>query len=124
MINGVNTTNLAWFASYLNRRKQYVKTTKSAVTLKKDIKCGVLLGLILGPLLLLFYVKDLPNSSNELVSIMFVNNTNLFFENTNINKLFKKDNDKLIKINELFLANKLSLNVRKTKLSLFHKERQ
>ena len=92
--------------------------------MKKDIKCGVPLGLILGPLLLLFYVKDLPNSSKVLVPIMFVNDTNLFFENSNVNKLFKKDNDKLSKINEFFLANKLSLNVGKTKLSLFHKERQ
>ena len=70
--------------------------------MKKDIKCGVPLGLILGPLLLLFYVKDLPNSSNVLVPIMFVNDTNLFFENSNVNKLFKKDNDKLSKINEFF----------------------
>ena len=92
--------------------------------MKKDIKCGVPLGLILGPLLLLFYVKDLSNSSNVLVPVMFVNDTNLFFENSNVNKLFKKDNDKLSKINEFFLANKLSLNVGKTKLSLFHKERQ
>ena len=70
--------------------------------MKKDIKCGVPLGLILGPLLLLFYVKDLPNFSNVLVPIMFVNDTNLFFENSNVNKLFKKDNDKLSKINEFF----------------------
>ena len=36
---GVNTTNLTWFASYLNGRKQYIKITESAGTLKKDIKC-------------------------------------------------------------------------------------
>ena len=47
----VNTTNLAWFASYLNGRKQYIKITESADTLKKDIKCGVPQGSILGPLL-------------------------------------------------------------------------
>ena len=33
---GVNTTNLAWFASYLNGRKQYIKITESADTLRKD----------------------------------------------------------------------------------------
>ena len=38
---GVNTTNLTWFASYLNGRKQYIKITESADTLKKGIWCGV-----------------------------------------------------------------------------------
>ena len=30
---GVSTTNIAWFASYLNGRKQYIKITESADTL-------------------------------------------------------------------------------------------
>ena len=37
---GVNTTNLSWFASYLNGRKQYIKCTESADAVKKSIKCG------------------------------------------------------------------------------------
>ena len=68
---GVNTTNLAWFVSYLNGRKQYVEITESADTVKKDIRCGVPQGSILGPLLLLLHENDLPNSSNVLVPIMF-----------------------------------------------------
>ena len=118
---GVNTTNLAWFASYLNGRKQYIKITESADTLKKGIKCGVPRGSILGPLLFLLYVSDLPNSSNVLVPIMFSDDTNFFFEQSNINMLFKAVNDELIRINEWFSENKLSLNVGKTKFSLFHK---
>ena len=48
---GVNITNPAWFASYLNGRKQYIKINESADTGKKDIKCGVLQGSMLGTLL-------------------------------------------------------------------------
>ena len=96
---GVNTTNLTWSASYLNGRKQYIKITESADTLKKDIKCGVPQASILGPLLFLLYVNDLPNSSNVLFPIMFADDTNFFFEHSNINTLFKTFNDELIKIN-------------------------
>ena len=117
----VNTTNLTWFASYLNGRKEYIKITESADTLKKDIKCGVPQSLILEPLLFLLYVNDFPNSSNVLVPIMFADDTNFFFEHSNINTLFKTVNDELIKIHEWFSANKLSLNVGKTKFLLFHK---
>ena len=62
-----------------------------------------------------------PNSSNVLIPIMFASDTNLLFEHSNINTLFKTVNDELIKINEWFSANKLSLDVGKTKFSLFQK---
>ena len=36
-IYGVNTTNLAWFSSYLNGRKQHIKITEYTDTMKKYI---------------------------------------------------------------------------------------
>ena len=96
-------------------------TTESADALKKDIKCEVPQGSILEALLFLLYADDLPSSSNVLVPIMFADDTNFFFEHRNINTLFKTVNEELIKINEWFLAKKLSLNAVKTKFSLFHK---
>ena len=52
---------------------------------------------------------------------MFADDTNFFFEHSNINTLSKTVNDELIKINEWISANKLSLNAGKNKFSLFQK---
>ena len=120
----VNTTNFAWFARYLNGRKQYIKITESPDTVKKDIKRVVPQNSILRPLLFLLYVNNLPNPSNVLVLIMFADDIFFFFfffELSNINRLLKTANEELIKINKCFSANQLSLNVGKTKFSLFNK---
>ena len=119
---GVNTTNLAWIASYLNDKKKYIRITESVDTVKKDNKFRVPQGKVLGLLLLLSYVNDLPNSSSLLVPIMFADDTNLFFGHSDITTLFKIVNDELmIKTKKWFSANKLLLNVENTKFSLFHK---
>ena len=52
---------------------------------------------------------------------MFADDANLFFSNCNISVLFATVNSELRKISQWFLANKLSLNVTKTKYSFFHK---
>ena len=52
---------------------------------------------------------------------MFADDTNLFYSNKDINTAFLKVNDELQKINEWFISNKLSLNLKKTKYLFFHK---
>ena len=43
---------------------------------------------------------------------MFTDDTNLFYSNKNINTVFLKVNNELEKINEWFVSNKFSLNVK------------
>ena len=75
-------------------------------------------GSILGPLLFLIYVNDLPNASKILDPIMFADDTNLFYCQANIKTLFYVVNKELTKLNEWFACNKLSLNNGKTKYTL------
>ena len=79
-------------------------------------------GSILGPLLFLMYINDLNEASNILNLIMFADDTNLFYSHKNIENLFFTMNNELVKINEWFKANKLSLNIKKTKFTLFHEK--
>ena len=53
---------------------------------------------------------------------MFANDSNLFLSHQNINKLFKTFNEELEKFGDWFKANKLPLNKRKTKYTIFHKK--
>ena len=52
---------------------------------------------------------------------MFVDDTNFFYSHKNIEGLFYTVNSELEKVSQWFKANKLSINIKKTKFTLFHK---
>ena len=89
-----------------------------------SIICGISQGSILRPLLFLIHVNDLHKASSILKPVMFADDTNLFLSNKDINKLFNDMNIELQKMSIWFKANKLSLNLAKTKLTLFHTQKK
>ena len=119
-IYGVKNSNLKWFESYLDKRKQFVGYQQNQTKINY-VTCGGAQGSILGPLLFIIYVNDLKNASNLLDPIMFADDTNLFYSHKNIKTLFETMNQELGKLNTWFQANKLSLNTGKTKYTFFHK---
>ena len=115
---GIRGKALEWFRNYLNNRKQYVSLNDHNSTLK-DIKCGVPQGSILGPLLFIVYINDFCRSSDILSFILFADDSNVFFSHDNPVNLVNTVNAELNKLTEWIRANKLSLNLQKTKYMLF-----
>ena len=122
---GICDIALKLMKSYLENRKQYVQFDTCTSDMK-SIRNGVPQGSILGPLLFLIYINDFPNSSKLFNFLMYADDTTLFCCLEDI----KSDNKELVLNNELqrvhswLKANRLSLNVKKTKYMLFRKQKR
>ena len=115
---GLSVNSISWFTSYLNDRKQYTSLLNPNSYLC-NISCGVPQGSILGPLLFLIYINDLPNVSDILNTIIFADDTNFLYSHQNPDQLINIVNQELKKSSDWFEANRLSLNPTKTKAIIF-----
>ena len=112
---GIKRKTLKWLKSYVSERKQYISYSDVGKISICSIICGIPQGSILGPLLILIYANDLYKATSVLKPVMFADDTNLSLSNKDINKLFNDLNVELQKMSIWFKANKLSLNLTKTK---------
>ena len=96
------------FRSYLSNRFQFVDLNGSKSSLKK-IYTGVPQGSILGPLLFLIYINDLPSVSDLLNMLMYADDTTLYCNITEVDEL--TINNELQKNTDWLSSNKLSLNI-------------
>ncbi len=114
---GVRGVSNLWFRNYLTDRKQFmdIYDMKSST---ESLICGVPQGSILGPLLFLIYVNDIANSTT-LQILSFADDTTASMSSANIQSLYRNMNVQLEQLNTWFRANRLCLNVKKTKYILF-----
>uniref|UniRef100_A0A8C6NXU7 Reverse transcriptase domain-containing protein n=1 Tax=Nothobranchius furzeri TaxID=105023 RepID=A0A8C6NXU7_NOTFU len=116
---GIRGVAHQWVKTYLEKRKQFVqiKDHKSKLC---EINCGVPQGSVLGPKLFILFINNLVNVSKTLGTILFADDTTLFYPGSNTEEVAKVINDELIKIKKWFDINRLTLNLNKTNFVLFH----
>ena len=73
----------------------------------------------MGPLLFLLYINDISYSSNQLNFFLFAVNTNLLYADKNLRSLEETVYKELINVCNWLMANKLSLNTKKSNFVIF-----
>ena len=116
-IYGIRGTSFDLFKSYLSNRMQYI-IHNGIMSSLNNIQCGVPQGSVLGPILFLLYINDLPNISPVFKSILFADDTTLIFNYKSIINLENKIKHGIGKLYSWLNINKLSLNIDKTNILL------
>ena len=80
---GVKNLNLKWIKNYLHNRMQ-TTLVNNMVSTTSSITCGVPQGSVLGPLLFLIYVNNMPNSLQNTKHCLYADDTVLYLSGDNI----------------------------------------
>ena len=112
---GIRDKELKWFESYLNNRTQFtmVNNKKSEVI---NNNFGVPQAYILGALLFITYINDMPNILDKCEIVMYADDTPIFAENDNEQECIDNMAHDIEKLNNWLKMIKLKLNENKTKI--------
>ena len=120
---GFSTSTIDWFNSYLTNRSFIVNVGKEYSSPGK-LSCGVPQGSILGPLLFLLYVNDMPQAVNSEL-LLYADDTCLIYTAKDTKTIEEQLNSDFNSLCEWFVDNKLSIHFGedKTKSILFGTKR-
>ena len=121
---GFSNHTIGWFKSYLSNRLFSVNL-ENCYSDPSNITCGVPQGSILGPLLFLIYVNDMPQAVKSNL-FLYADDSCLVFQGKNIIEIEKQLNRYFTNICDWFVDNRLSIyfGEDKTKSILFASKRE
>ena len=122
LINKLKTMGITgiennWFKSYLNNRTQHVSISGS-ISFPNVIMSGVPQGSILGPLLFLLFINDMPEYITNCTVDMYADDTLIYVCHKDINVIEKCLNEDLVSVSRWLDDNLMKANVSKTKVMI------
>ena len=121
---GFAESTIRWYKSYLTNR-YFIVNVGNDFSSPGKLLCGVPQGSILGPLLFLLYVNDMPQAVNSDL-LLYADDTCLIYTGKDINTIEEQLNTDFSSLCDWFVDNKLSVHFgeEKTKSILFGTKRQ
>jgi len=120
-LQAMGVESISWFRSYLSGRQQIV-SVNGTDSEPMSISCGVPQGSVLGPLLFLCYVNDMPISVNCKL-LLYADDSALLVDGKNPSEIADRLSSELESCRQWLIDNKLSLHLGKTETILFRSRR-
>jgi hypothetical protein len=119
---GIRGIALQWLKSYLSNREQFVSVNGKDST-NKQIKFGVPQGSILGPLLFVIYINDIPEISKFAKFILYADDANIIITGRTMAEIIEQVESLATVLVGWVSSNGLALNLKKTKYIIFSRSR-
>ena len=100
---------IKWFKSYFSNRKFFV-SVEGVFSEERLLTCGVPQGSILGPVLFIIYINNLPQSLIETASNLYADDTCIYHQYRDIQEIENVLNKEFSSLCEWFIDNKLSIH--------------